>query len=285
MSQPIPTEPVSVVIPVLVAGDYVGPALRNWSTGLERLHVPYELLVVDDGTNEEFTAKLAGEVPKLPHARLLRHDLPQGFGACLRTALPETQHPLFFYTSLDYPYAPVDLGKLLTRIAHTDEYLKRQLDVVSGCRTGRPVPGVWRVMGQGFRGFSRFALGLPLDPLPGWLGFHEHLRSWIVWLLFGDPLTDPNSAFKLFRKSVFDKFPIQCDGQFVHVELIAKATFITCLMDELPLTPKPDPLPAVPWGEFWKVLRDPKFTSPTLLEPTPTPPETAVTPEPPSITL
>lgn len=267
-SPPPPTDPVSVVIPIPFPGLYVPAALRAWFAYLDRLSVATEVLVVDDGNPPEFTVELAKVIGECSYARVLRHELPRGFGACLRTALAELKHPLFFYTALDYPYTPADLGKLLARIDQTDELFQRKLDVVSGCRTGRPVPAGWSFVGKCVRTFARVALGLPLEPLPGWLGLREHLWSWLVWVVFGDPLTDPNSEFKLFRKSVFDRFPIQSDSGFVHVELLSKATFITCLMDELPLTPKSDPLPLVVWRDFWKVLTDARFTAPA---PTPSP--------------
>jgi glycosyltransferase involved in cell wall biosynthesis len=261
-SPPRPTEPVSVVIPVHDAANALGPAVRQWHDALAKLGVDTEILIVDDGSTDG-TAAAADELAgKLSNVRVLKHESRKGFGACLRTALPETRHQLFFYTALDYPYTPADLEKLLVRIAQKDEFLNRPLDAVSGCRTGRPVPAGWRALGAIVRGFARIALGLPMDPLPGWLGFREHFRSWVAWVVYADPLTDPNSAFKLFRKSLFDKFPIQSDGEFVHVELIAKATFVTSLIDELPLTPKPDPNPPTWWGEFWKVFRDARFTPP-----------------------
>ena len=250
------SEPVTVVIPAHNAATAAGPALRAWRAGLNHLNVEYELFVVDDGSTDG-TAEEAG---KIPGVRVLNHETRRGFGACLRTGLAESRHPLFFYTAFDYPYTPTDLGKLLTRIGQTDELLGRKLDIVSGCRTGRPVPPEWRFVGRFVRGFARYGLGLPLEPLPGWLGLREHVRSWLAWAVFADPLTDPNCAFKLFRKSVFDKFPIQSDGEFVHVELIAKATFVTCLMDEVSLTPKPDPNPPAWWGEFWRLFRRPEFT-------------------------
>lgn len=249
------SEPVSVVIPVHAQAAAVGPALKAWRAALNHLNVEAELLVVDDGSPDA----TADEAAQVPGVRVVRHETRHGFGTCLKTGLAETRHPLFFYTALDYPYTPTDLGKLLTRIGQTDEVIGRKLDVVSGCRTGRPVPPEWRFLGRVVRGFARYGLGLPLEPLPGWLGLREHRRSWLAWGVFADPLTDPNCAFKLFRRSVFDKFPIQCDGEFVHVELIAKATFTTCLMDEVLLTPKPDPIPKARWGEFWRLFRRPEF--------------------------
>jgi hypothetical protein len=63
--------------------------------------------------------------------------------------------------------------------------------------------------------------------------------------VYGVPLADVNSCFKLFRTDFLKRFPIQSDGDFVHTELVAKATFLTSIMDEVPLTPRPDPIPAV----------------------------------------
>ncbi len=259
-----PTDPeaVSVVVPVRDAAAVLDKAVGVWLDALGKLGRGYELIVVDDGSTDGTAAKAEQLAARRPEVRLLRHESRRGFGACLRTAFAEARHPLVFYTALDYPYTPSDLGKLLDRIGDTDPILGRRLDAVSGCRTGRPVPAAWRAVGFVFRLFCRAALGLKLDPLPGWLGFREHLRSWAAWVVFGDPLTDPNSAFKLFRRSVLKRFPVQSDGDFVHVELVAKATFTICLMDELPLTPNPAPIPRTEWVEFGKLLRDARFTPP-----------------------
>ena len=91
--------------------------------------------------------------------------------------------------------------------------------------------------------------------------------------MFADPLHDPNSAFKLFRRATtLDRFPVQSDGEFVHVELVAKSTFLTCLMDELPLTPNPAVAPETWWRGFWKLFADAKFYPPADPTPAPVPP-------------
>jgi glycosyltransferase involved in cell wall biosynthesis len=253
---------LTAVLPVRDAARALRPAVETWLETLDALGRDYELLIVDDASTDDTAAEAAKLAADRPRVRVLRHETRQGFGACLRTALAESQHPLFFYTALDYPYTPADLGKLLARIDERDAILGHKLDVVSGCRTGRPVPAGWRALGGLYRLFMRVALGNPRDPLPSWLGAREHARAWLAWLVFGTPLEDTNSALKLFRRSVFDKFSVQCDGDFVHAELIAKATFTTCLMDELPLTPKPDPVPRTEWREFGKLLCAAKFTPP-----------------------
>jgi glycosyltransferase involved in cell wall biosynthesis len=273
-------EAITLVLPVHNAGTALEPSLGVWLDYLARTGREYEFLIVDDGSTDGTAAKARDLAEKRKQVRVLTHEKRRGFGACLRTALAETKHPLFFYTALDYPYTPSDLNRLLDRVGDTDEVMKRKIDVVSGCRTGLVAPQPWQGIGTAFRWFCRIALGLPLNAPPGWHGVKERRRSWLAWLVFGVPLVDVNSAFKVFRRSVFDKFPIQCDGGFVHAELIAKCTFTTCLMDELPLTAKPDAIPDVEWSEFGKVLGEAQFTAPPGAIPEPPKPTPAPAPEP-----
>jgi glycosyltransferase involved in cell wall biosynthesis len=262
-------EPLAVVLPVHNAADRLEAVAGGWLDFLGKVGRECELVVVDDGSTDPTPDILASLAKKSSRVRTIRHDARRGFGACLRTALAATDQPLFFYTAADYPYTPADLTTFLNRINDTDEVTGRKLDVVSGCRTGVPVPPGWKLVGRLYRLFCRIALGFPRDPLPGWLGFRDHWRAWLVWLVFGVPVNDVNSAFKLFRRSVFDRFPIQSDGDFVHTEVIAKATFTTCLMDELLLTPKPDHTPPTWWEDFWLVLTDARFTPPPGVLPPP----------------
>jgi hypothetical protein len=235
-------EPVSVVLP-LPADDY--PARAEW---------------------QKYLHKSGG-----PDWELICPPLTTGYGVAIRTGLESARHPLVLLTSADYPYTPADLDKLLERIGTanelpdpiTGEWRMKLPDLVVGCRTGRPVPQPLKFLGAVYRAFCRVVLGMPLDPLPGWYGFGEHLRAWWAWVVYGVPTTDPHCGLKLFRRSFLGRFPIQCDGDLVHIELVAKATFLTCLMDELPLTPKPDPIPKPTWTrkdrgtlfgrpKFWK---------------------------------
>lgn len=275
----MPDPGVTVVIP-LPAGQptaNVEAAVRAWLATLSRIGRDFELLVIaepDAGSplaalsrprNEDGREALLTKLAALPGVAVVPHEGPSGFGACLRTGLARGRFDLWFYTALDYPYSPADFPPFLERIALVDERIGVPSNLVAGCRTGRPVPAFWRGVGTAYRLFLRVALGMPTAPIPGWLGLGEHLRAWRAWLVFGVPLHDPNCAFKLFRKAVFDKFPIQSDGGFVHAELVAKCTFVTSVIDEVPLAPSAAPIPAVEWRESGRLFRDPVFTSPVPL--------------------
>jgi glycosyltransferase involved in cell wall biosynthesis len=252
---------VTVVIPAHNAAAALDQVLPAWGAVLKNLNRPFEILVVNDGSTDataEVLQRRAGNVPQL---RALAHDSRRGFGACLRTALEEAKQPLLLYTAVDYPYTPGDVRSMLERIELRDEVFGKQPDLISGARTGLTRPLPVKYAGLAWRLFWRAFAGLPMvEPLP-WYGWGQWwYRARAHWV-FGVPLADVNSAFKLWRVSFLKRFPIQSDGDFVHVELVAKATFLTSIMDEVPLTSKPHLLP--PLGpvaqDRRRLFRDPQF--------------------------
>lgn len=252
---------ISVILVTQNAAHRISKIVADWLQFLSTCGRDYQLIVVDDGSSDGTWETLEQNHKSHPRVMLLRHSQFQGFGACLRTALPHCSLPLLFYTSTEYPYTPGDLKKLLSVIGTEREYLgiKFQVAAVNGLRNGLATPAFWRYFGLTYRIVCRVLMGHSLEKLPTWLGFRAHLRSWIYWLLLGVPLVDPESAFKLFRRSLLDRFPLQSDGDFVHVEIFAKLTFLTTMVAEEKLTPREVRIPACGWSDFMRVLRDSQF--------------------------
>jgi glycosyltransferase involved in cell wall biosynthesis len=220
---PIAAEPVSVVLPAHNAEEVLPKVLRRWAGFLDGLKRDYEILVVDDGSSDRTAALADGQ----PHVRVLRHETRRGVGAALRTGLAEAKHPLVCYAPCDHQYRPADLQKMLERI---DE-----VHMVAVCRAGPPIPAGLRWLGVCYRVLVRVLFGVPLEPLPTWRGGRHWLVHALFRVLFGLRLHDVTSAFRLFRRDALARLPIQSDGPFVHVELLAKANFLECFMDEAPV--------------------------------------------------
>jgi glycosyltransferase involved in cell wall biosynthesis len=258
------SEAIGIIVPARDAASRTGIALRDWGEHLRKGNRAFSFHVVDDGSTDDTRGTVERMREKHANITLHRHETPRGYGACLRTAMPEVTEPLVAMLSLDYGYKPGDLDLLLKRLDQAVDVFGTQKPVTAatGWRTGHAVPGMWRSVGALYRIGLRIALGFKPEPLAGWLGVRHHWRSWWLWLTMGVPLADVTTGLKVFRREVFDRFPIQSDGDFAHAEVIAKLTFLNALIAEEPLPPRNDAIPGAVFGEFWKVFRDAKFNPP-----------------------
>jgi glycosyltransferase involved in cell wall biosynthesis len=260
-------EPVSVLLPAYNQAAGLESIVNAWLRELDRLDRPYEFILVDDASTDGTPSILERLTPAKSVVSVLRHDTRHGFGAALRTGIAAARHPLVCYTACDYQYPPADLKKLLGVIDSAD--------IAVGVRTGA-VPAWLRRVGRVYRILVRIVLGIHREPLVGWRGWAEWRRAVRLRFLFGLRLADVSCAFKLFRRSVFDRLPIQSDGQFVHAEIMAKANFLGCLIGEVPIgrlggnfrgVDEQDP-PGVSFAaEARRVFRNPTFTRPPVESP------------------
>src|SRR5262249_1456416 len=150
---------ISMALPVHNQAALLERAGPAWVNALAKLNRPFEMLVVDDGSSDDTPARADALAGRHSQVAVLRHEAPRGFGAALRTALEKAQKPLFFYTSLDYPYQTTDLRRLLERID--------DVDVVSGFRAARRPPTWYRRYRRIADFLLWFLVGLEREPLPG----------------------------------------------------------------------------------------------------------------------
>jgi glycosyltransferase involved in cell wall biosynthesis len=249
----ISKEPISMLLPVYNQAAGLETIAESWLRAFAGLDRTFEVVIVDDGSTDETPASLAKLASRHPEVRVHRHDARRGYGAALRTGLAAAIHPLVFCTACDYPYPPADIAKLLAVI---DE-----ADLVSD-----PVPVRLQRCDALHRLIARVVFGVAPEPRPGWRGWGPWRQALRFRFLFGLRLWDPMSAYKLFRRSVLDRIPIQSNGDFVHAELLAKANFLGCLMAEVPIgrlagnfKGVPEPALADGSGDARRVFRRPVF--------------------------
>src|SRR5260370_761859 len=94
----------------------------------------------------------------------------------------------------------------------------------------------------------------------------ERFYGLMVRLVFGVRLKDVDCPFKLFRREIFSRIPIQSDGSFAHAEIVAKANFLGCLIAEVPVSFQPQvssasagPHLRQSWKEAYNLVRHPDF--------------------------
>ena len=203
--EPIAQAPLSVILPAYNQETNLEKALGDWIDYLESLGRDYEILVVDDGSTDRTGELAQGLRSAHPRLHVYRHPARQGYGAALRTGLAAAQYPLCFYADCNNGYVAGDLQLLLEAID--------QVDLVTGYR-------VWA------------------GPQPR-SSLKEYFFRRLVRLVFGIKLKDIDCSFKLFRRAIFARIPIQSNSSFVHAEILAKANFLGCLMTEVPVSYHP----------------------------------------------
>ncbi len=141
---------ISIVIPVYneVAG--VGELLGSLAEAMAELEVPWEVIVVDDGSTDSVEMAVAAEledhasteprrdeqpVPLRDNVRLVRHSRNQGYGAAIKTGLHAAAHPWILITDADGTYPCRHIPELVRR--------RRDCRMVVGARIGHKVHIPW----------------------------------------------------------------------------------------------------------------------------------------------
>jgi glycosyltransferase involved in cell wall biosynthesis len=225
-------QPLSVILLAYNDAAHLETVLNAWVKQLDALSRAYEVIVVDDGSTDGTAAMAESLGARMPFLKVAHHDKSLGLGAALRTGLAAAKHPVLFYTMADQQYQPGDLSAFLSEVD--------KVHLVPGFRRWQTVPLVPRILGAAYRLVARALFDLAPTPLPGWLGWREHVYRAVVRVLFGVRTLDLNCAYMLCRREIFHHLPIQSDGPFVHAEIVAKANFLgMVLAEEIPISYRP----------------------------------------------
>lgn len=262
MSEPgqrpaIATSPLSVILFAQALSTESADAIKGWRSYLDGLPRPYEILLIQETRPEVVLG--TDEVPESTKpTRTFAYERSVGLRDALNDAIRSAQHPLIVFCACDKQYQPADLERMLKVID--------KVDLVVGYRAGRQAP-LWRVLLDTFAGvFSRIVLGVPLEPRVCWLGSEGRDRRWIARWGFGVRVHDPECPFRLVRREIFERIPIQSSGSFFNVEMLAKANHLSCYLAEEPVAWTLPPLPpsdAIAFSDdAWRVFRNPDFSRP-----------------------
>jgi len=152
----------------------------------------HEIIIVDDASTDA-TGAIAAELARSdPRVRVLTNPTNLRLGATLRRGFAAATKDLILYTDADLPF---DLQELPRAVRLLDY---QQADLLSAYRFDRTLEGPLR-------------------------SIYTFFYTRIVRLLFGLRVKDVNFAFKLFRRSLLERFPLKSEGSFIDAELLIRA--------------------------------------------------------------
>lgn len=198
----MPASPLlSVLVPVYNERATLEPLLRR----VQQLPLDLEIIVVDnvsgDGTREWLEELLktgeAGDESSDARLRVVFQRENRGKGASVRRGLSLARGEWVVVQDADLEYEPRDLLKLLDRAQ------AKRLDVVFGTRLS---PGSQTLRAQPRTAFFYGRVGLTL--------FYR--------VLYGAPLGDVATCYKLMRRAFAQSLDLRCDGFDLDFEIAAK---------------------------------------------------------------
>ena len=168
---------LSLVFPAFNEAENLPTLLESATKTGDQLGVDFEIVIVDDGSEDGSKAVLERWSARDPRIRSVHHATNRGYGAALRAGLREARGDFVFFSDADLQF---DLREIADLLAQADAH---DVEIVAGYRAPRRDPWVRRVIA----------------------------RAWgaLVRSLFDLPVRDIDCAFKVFRREVIDTIPIE----------------------------------------------------------------------------
>lgn len=181
---------LSVVMPVYNEKDFVLKIIGR----VLKLDIVKELIIVDDCSTDG-TRELLKSTKFDPRVKIYYHDKNSGKGAALRTGFGYTTKDIVVIQDADLEYDPEEFKEMIKPIA------LGAADVVYG---------------------SRLSGGRPQRVYMFWHRVGNDFLSFVTNFMYNSTLTDMETCYKMFRKSVIDKIKIRSNDFSVEPEITAK---------------------------------------------------------------
>ncbi len=195
------TPRLSVLIPAYNEAATIGNVLD----AVLAVDLPLEVIAVDDGSSDATWEALHSRADGV-RLRALRHDVNQGKGAAVRTALRAARGDYVIIQDADLEYDPADLPRLLAPVD------RGRATVVYGTRT--------------FSSHTAYSF---------WYVIGNRVVTLAANVLYNVYLSDLETAYKLMPRSVALSLDLESRGFEMEAEITAKLLRSGCRIYEVPV--------------------------------------------------
>jgi glycosyltransferase involved in cell wall biosynthesis len=180
---------LSLVLPAFNEANGIAEAIADADASLARLGCDYEIIVVDDGSQDGTAERVREWSAFRDEIRLVQHAENLGYGAALRTGFEAARFELVAFTDADGQFDLEDLADLID--------LTRRHPIAVGWRVDRQDPWRRRFLSRGYNLLARTFLGTGIR--------------------------DVDCALKVFRREALAYLLPESRGFFVNTEMICRA--------------------------------------------------------------
>jgi glycosyltransferase involved in cell wall biosynthesis len=183
---------ISIVFPMYNEEEHIQRAVDAARAALHELTEDHEIIVVDDGSTDR-TGVLADAIARADaRVKAVHNARNRGLGGSLRAGYAVASKELVLYTDADLPFDLMELPRAVRLLEW------QQADVLSAYRFDRTSEGLRRTL-------------------------YTQAYSALVRTLFALRLRDVNFAFKLFRRALLERVPLESEGSFIDAEFLLRS--------------------------------------------------------------
>lgn len=198
---------VSLIIPMYNEEDNVLITLEEVKKVL-KTYDSYQILAVDDGSNDE-TLQLLEEFSKEnPELKVLSHPVNMGMGRALRTGFEKAEGNVIITLDADLSYNPKYITELISALR------EKHLDIVIG---------------------SQYMEGGETEDIPFIRLFVSKMANKIVGYALNKNISTVTGILRAYRKEVIDSIEMESNGTEINPEILSKAIAMGFEVREIPV--------------------------------------------------
>lgn len=167
---------VSVIVPARDEEWSIGVTITLITEALSEAGIPYEIVVVNDGSTDGTSGAVLGLAAGDPQIQLVHNTGRNGFGLAVRAGIPHCTGDAIAVMMADNSDSPADLVRYV-----------RLIEQGYDCAFG-----------------SRFGAGGKVIDYPRHKLVLNRFANWFIQVLFGIRFNDITNAFKCYRREVID---------------------------------------------------------------------------------
>ena len=167
-----------------------GKYIENLIYFIEQKYQNYEVIVVNDGSEEQTKKLLNEKKTKIPNLVVINHSINMGYGSSIKTGINHAKFDTIVICDLDETYPYQNIPNLLEIYLESKKNDCIQFDMIVAQRTGK---NYWE-------GIIKTIL--------------RYILRFIVEFSTGKKIVDINSGFRVFSKKTITKYFDYLSNQF-----------------------------------------------------------------------
>ena len=181
---------ISIVVPAYNEEEVIVRFLEACVRDIRR-DLPFEIVVVNDGSRDNTRELVRGFTAKYTFIRLVDHEVNRGLGKALETGIAAARGDVIVTMDSDLTHPPAMIRELAAGLKDADICIA-----------------------------SRYVKGGGMKDVPAWRVWVSRLANYLFDLIFWTNIKDLSSGFKAYRAQHLKKAPIMSNGFECQMEIM-----------------------------------------------------------------